>query len=287
MFPMTGRIALLLLFACMPAAASGETASERAARFYADGLELPLLQMRNGMMLVQTCEKRLRRGCDKQQRELVANDRTLQLLDEFTLFPQRPAQDPATGIGNARQLRQMISETSAALLLTSSEYDQSLFARFGASLRACPDENELLTRKSLEELVRLNLSGFQSLAGESLAAATEAISRDEELIAGRLRQSPEDCIAARRLGEHLMQLMHSKLQPWSGEKQRVESAANAFQFGAPKVVELTASEKRQEDRELAHAVAGNFVMVVATELQLTAYPDSESRIRAVTDATER
>ena len=284
---MAGRIALLLLLAFAPAAAAGETGSERAARFYADGLELPLLQMRRGMMLVRVCVERLRRGCDKQQRELAAHNQTLLLLDELTLFPQRSAQDPAAGIGNARQLRQMISETSAALLLTASEYDQSLFARFGASLRACPDENELLIRKSLEELVRLNLTGFQSLAGESLVAATESILRDEELIAGRLRQSPEDCIAARTLGEHLMQLMHSKLQPWSGEKQRVESAANVFQFGAPKVVELTASEKRQEDRELAHAVAGNFVMVIATELQLTAFPDSESRIKAATGATER
>ncbi len=279
---MTARLAFFLLFAPL-AAAAGESAEVRAARFYAAGLEVPLLEIRSGVMLVQACSKRLRRGCDEQQRELAGNNHTLHLLDELTLFPQRPAQDPAAGISKPRELRQRISETSAALLRAAGEYDRILFGRYGAALRACPNDGDAVFRESLEELVRIDLTGFQSLADEELVKAREAIARDEESIAAGLRQSPEDCVAARTLGEYLMQLMDSKLQPRSGEKKRVEDAPHDFQFGAPKVAEPTQSEKRIQDRELAQAVAGNFVTVLATELQLTVFPESESRIKAVVD----
>ena len=283
---MTARLAFLL-FACAaaatPAVAADEAGKVRAARYYAAGLELPLLQIRNGVMLVQVCSKRLRRGCDEQQRDLAANNRTLLLLDELTLFPQRLTQDPATNIKKPRELRQKISEAAAALLRAASEYDRSLFARYGATLRACPNDGVAVFRESLEELVRVDLTGFQSLADEDLIKASESIAREEESLAVSLRQSPEDCVAARGLGEYLMQLMDSKLQPWSGEKKRVENAQSSFQFGAPKIVEPTDSEKRQHDRELAHVVAGNFVTVLATELQLTVFPESEARIKAIAD----
>jgi hypothetical protein len=285
---MAARFAILLMIACPLAAVAVETAQMRAARFYAAGLELPLLQIRNGVMLMQACSKRLRRGCDKQQRELAADNRILLLLDELTLFPQRPTQDPAANIDNPRELQQKISEASAAVLRAAGAYDRILFARYGATLRACPSDDVTMFRESLETLVRIDLTGFQSLAGDDFVEAAGAIARDEESIAASLRQSAEDCVAARKLGEYLMQLMDAKLQPWSGEKKRIENAQNTFEFGAPQTDEPTASEKHRQDRELAHAVAGNFVTVVATELQLTVFPESESRIQAVAgDETAR
>ena len=280
---MTGRFALLLFICAASAAAAAETPKARAARFYAAGLELPLLQLRNGLMLVQACSDRLRRACDAQQRELAANNHALLLLDELTLFPQRPTQDPAADISNARELRVKISEASAAFLKTAGEFDRTLFARYGATLKACPYDDTAKFSQSLKELERVNLTGFQAMAGEDLDKAIESISRDEESIATSLRQSPEDCVATRDLGEYLMQLMDAKLQPWSGEKKRVENSPDNFQFGNPKVVEPTDDEKRRQDRELAHAVAGNFVTVIATELQLTAFPETESRINAIDD----
>lgn len=286
---MTARIAFLMLAVAASVAGAGETAEVRAARFYAAGLEVPLLHLRSGVLLVQACSKRLRRGCDGQQRELAANNRALLLLDELTLFPQQPAQDPAAGISKPRELRQKISETSAELLRTASEYDRNLFARYGATLLACPNDDAATFRKSLDDLVRVDLTGFQSLSGEELVKASESIANEEASIASSLHQSLGDCVAARNLGEYLMQLMDSKLQPWSGEKQRVENAPDNFQFGAPKVkvVDPTDSEKRRQDRELAQAVAGNFVTVVATELQLRVFPESESRIEAVTDDVQK
>lgn len=280
---MTAWLAILIFAGAAAATGANETAEVRAARFYAAGLELPLLQIRNGVMLVQACSGRLRRGCDAKQRELAANNRTLLLLDELTLFPQRVTGDPAAGIGKPRELQQKIGEASAELLRAAGDYDQMLFARYDATLRACPNDDATKFRESLDELVRLELTGFRALADEDATKAREIMARDAETIATSLRQSPEDCVAARALGEYLMQLMDSKLQPWSGEKNRVETAPDAFQFGAPKVVEPTDSEKRRQDRELAHAVAGNFVTVIATELQLIVFPESESRISAIAD----
>ena len=117
---MTARFALLLFICAASAAAAADTPKARAARFYAAGLELPLLELRNGLMLVQACSDRLRRACDAEQRELGANNHALLLLDELTLFPQRPTRDPAAGISKARELREKISEASAAFLVTGN-----------------------------------------------------------------------------------------------------------------------------------------------------------------------
>ena len=285
---MSARFMLFLLLTGTAAGAAGETPEARAARFYAAGLERPLLQIRAGALLVEACAKRLRGGCSRQQRRSVAGNGVITLLDALTLFPQRPAADPAAGITKAKDLERKVGETSAALLRDAGEYDRLLFARYGAALRVCPNDDAATYRESLEELKRLDLTRFQSLAEQELVAANEATARDESLAEQTLRAAPpEDCAAVRRLGEYLMQLMHSKLQPWSGEAQRVENPERSFEFGRPAPDEVNDTEKRERDRELAHAVAGNFVSVIATELELTVFPESEARIKAIADAVER
>jgi hypothetical protein len=273
---MNVRLPVLLLVAC-PASIAGEPAAVRAAQFYAQGLEQPLLQLRQGALLIQACKKHLRRACSREQRELAASDRTIELLDALTLFPQRPVQNPVDGIARPAELAGKIADTSTALLRVAGEYDRQLFARYGAVLQVCPAEDATTFRDSLVELVRIDLTGFQSLADEELARVSDAIAREESAWAAKLRTVPaEDCVGARKLGEYLMQLMHAKLQPWSGEDRRVANQTPSFEFGSP---EKPSPEVPRA--EIAYAVAGNFVSVVATELQLTVFPESEARIRAI------
>jgi hypothetical protein len=283
---MTVRLTIFLALASLTAAApAAETAEARAAKFYAAGLELPLLELRRGTLLVRACADRLQRACSAPQRELAARDRAIELLDVLTLFPQRPAHDPAAGITKARELAQKIDETSAALLRAANDYDRQLFARFGATLRVCPDDDATQYRQSIDDLIRSEFEGLQSLGGDELEQAKVELARDEARIAEDLRLAPpEDCAAARVLGVYLMELMNAKLLRWGsaehgGQKQ-------SFEFGAP-------GKKKEEkvpeppNREVAHAVAGNFVTVVATELQLTVFPETEPRIKAIADAVEK
>ena len=65
------------------------TPDTRAANFYAADLELPLLRMRAGATLVESCIGRLRRACNAEQRKHATDRRTIALLDELSLFPQR------------------------------------------------------------------------------------------------------------------------------------------------------------------------------------------------------
>jgi hypothetical protein len=253
------------------------------AQYYAAGLELPLLELRRGAMLLQACADRLKRACSKQQRTLATESRTLTLLDELTLFPQRPADDFGAGITKARELKDRIAATSDALWREATAYDRLLFARYGATLRACPDEAAAAQRASLDELIRLDLTGFQTLDGDERAHATDEIARNESAIVAELeRGAAEDCVAARDLGEYLMQLMYAKLQRWSGEDALVANESPSFDFRQPvkpKVVE-------PPTLEVSRAIAGNFVSVVATELQISAHPESESRIKAIADEVE-
>jgi hypothetical protein len=254
------------------------TPDTRAANFYAADLELPLLRMRAGATLVESCIGRLRRACNAEQRKHATDRRTIALLDELSLFPQRLTEDVTAGIAKPRDLEAAIRAASTELQREARIYDRQLFARFGATLRACPHDAETHYRESFDELVRLNLTGFQSLAGEDLEQAKREIARDESALVEVLRQMPvEDCVAARTSGEFLMELMHSKLQPWSGEDRHVANETPAFEFGS----QAAKPAPPAPDPELASAVAGNFVLVVATELHLMVFPETKARIRAL------
>jgi hypothetical protein len=271
---------LVWLAATASAADIAATPDTRAASYYAADLEHPLLRMRAGATLIGSCVGRLRRACNPEQRKLAAGNRTIALLDELTLFPRRLTEDVTAGIAKPRDLETAIRAASTALLREARAYDRHLLARYGATLRACPNGDETDYRASLDELTRLNLTGFQALAGDDLEQAKIAMAREETALVEVLGRLPvEDCVAARTAGEYLMQLMHSKLQPWSGEDRRVASQTPAFEFGSP----AAQTEPAPPDPEVASAVAGNFILVVATELQLKVFPESEARIRALAE----
>jgi hypothetical protein len=286
---MAARLTIFLALASVTAAAApagAQPAEARAANYYAAGLERPLLEMRRGALLVQACADRLRGACSAQQREFAARGNVIELLDALTLFPQRPPDDPTLGITKAPQLARKIDETSAAMLRAANEYDGRLFARFGATLRVCPDAEATSYRQSIDDLIRIELTGLQGLGGEELEQAKAELARDEARIAEDLRRvPPEDCAAARVLGVYLMELMNAKLLSWSGEDRRVAKQEPAFEFGK-------AGKKQEEapkppNPEVARAVAGNFVTVVATELQLTVFPETAPRIKAIADSVEK
>jgi hypothetical protein len=162
----------------------------------------------------------------------------------------------------------------------AGDYDRRLLARYGGTLRACPGDYAAAQRASLAEQIRIDLAGFQALASDELPAAINAIAREEAAIAEAWQQSPAgDCAAARELGEFLMQLMHSKLQPWSGEDRFVGNLDREFEFHLPGNPKPDATPTR----DVAHAVAGNFVTVVATELQLVVFPETRARLNTLAD----
>jgi hypothetical protein len=282
------KLTLLLSLMLVCGTAFCEDGAEaRAARYFAAGLDRPLLQLRAGAQLIEACHTRLKRACDQAQRTLAAETRVTDLLDALTLFPQRLPEDPSAGITRAQELRRKIGETSAALLQAAGEFDRRLFARYGATLRVCPrDVSEAgLYRASLSGLMRTNYEGFQGLDAQALASALEATTREEDALVATLRALPEeDCLAAAKIGEHLMELMNSKLAPW---RDAPPSSGRAFDFSKPtREKDEKDRWKVGKDRELANAIAGNYVTVVATELQLIVFPHSEARIKQLADAIE-
>src|SRR5688572_25653313 len=162
------RLLLPLLFACAPALAQ-ETAGARAARYYAAGLERPLLRIREGAQLIAACADRLRKLCSKEQRKIADENNVVMLLDALTLFPQRLDVDPAAGISKERQFADKVGATSAALLREASEYDRELFARFHATLVVCPASDGPDYLLALEAMKLVNYAGFQGVAPDKLA----------------------------------------------------------------------------------------------------------------------
>ncbi len=259
-----------------------ESPQARAARYYAEGLELPLMQLRRGALLLQICLRRLRTACSKQQRELAAKNHTLVLLDELTLFaPSRDA-DPAAGLTRAADLKQSIAATSDALLREANAYDRQLLARYGAALNTCPGDYDLETyNRSLDALTSVELREFQGMTEPDYASALIAIGETKAEAMKKLRDLPAaDCTAIAELGQLMMELMNFKLQPWTHEERRIAEQYRPLDFNAP-------PKPPTDDAPpvgLAHSVAGNFITVVATELQLKAFPATAPRIKAIAEA---
>lgn len=255
---------------------AGEKAG--AARFYAAGLETPLLELRRGAMLLETCTTRLRRACSKEQRRLAAANHTLALLDELTLFPQRPVDTNAKSAG---ELKTGITAAGAALLRTAGVYDRLLIARYGAVLQVCPGDADPKQRAALDALTAVDLRQFQALDGADFDAAIHEIADAEARAVETLRAMPAaDCDAALTLGQLLMEMINGKLEPWTHVERRMASAYRPYDFDAA----LKPPPVDAPTRDVAISVAGNFVTLVATELQLTVFPETAPRIKAIAEA---
>jgi hypothetical protein len=279
--------AVLVIIACSVAALASaevlpENARARAARYYANGLEQPLMQLRRGALLLQACTGRLRSACSKEQRGLASKNHTIALLDELTLFPQRPAEDPAAGVKRPVQLRERISVTSDALLREANAYDRQTIARYGAALQTCPGDYDVERYdRLLDALTSVELREFQGLTEPRYADAliVMGIAKKHEL--ETLRALPTgDCAAILDVGHLLMELMDSKLKPWMHEDPRIANQDRQFDFNAA----LKPPPEDAPPPGLAHSVAGNFITVVATELQLRAFPETAPRIKSIADA---
>jgi hypothetical protein len=281
--------AMLTIIACSAAtlaaadspALTGESPAARAARYYAAGLELPLMQLRRGALLTLACTTRLRSACTKEQRAF-AHNHTLALLDELTLFPQRPAVDPVAGVNRAADLRDEMAATSAALLTEANAYDRQLLVRYGAALRTCPgDYDAQQYGHSLDALTAVELRDFQGVPERDYATVLVAMAAARQDAAEALRALPaEDCAAILDVGQLLMELMNSKLQPWTHDDRRIASQYRQFDFNDA----MKPAPAEAPPPGLVHSVTGNFITVVATELQLKAHPETAPRIKAIAEA---
>ena len=279
-----GRVAakacVLLALLCLTTVASAdETPRARAARYYAAGLETPLLELRRGVMLLDQCTTRMRRACSREQRELAARHRTLALLDALTLFP--PPSESAPDAKTPRELKDGMAAAGAALLRTAGEYNRLLIARYGAVLRACHADDDASQRESLATLTAIELRQFQALDGADLDAAVHEIADAEARATEAWRKTPPtDCDALLTQGQLLMEMLNAKLEPWTRQERRMAEAYRPFDFDA----ELKRKPDPALTREVTISVAGNFITVMATELQLTVFPQTAPRIKAIADA---
>jgi hypothetical protein len=275
---------LLALPSAGPAADSTKPdVPARAARFYAAGLELPLLELRRGAQLLDTCATKIRRACSKEQRQLAATHRATALLDELTLFPQRDS--GIVSARNAAELKQQIAASGAALMRAARDYDLVLFARYGAALRVCTDDDGVGYREPLDALIAVDLRQFLGLEGAEYDRARDTIAARQAQEIDALRALPPDtCESVLTLGLLMMEFMNGKLEPWTRENQRQRQTDPRFKFDAAVKPVKPPPAEVAPTRDVALSVAGNFVTLVATELQLRVFPETAPRIKAIAEA---
>jgi hypothetical protein len=242
-----------------PAAESSGSA-ERAARYYAAGLQQPLLQIRAGSQIVATCQGRFRAKCSKRHREAARRAGvTLEYLDSLTLFPERPATDPTAKLARYPDLIAALDQVNESIMRAAGEYDHALFSRYGATLSACPPENLQEFRASLLSLAHQDFRMFGLESDDQRARVLQSIADQETSLAQTFDNavSPDDCLAARQLGELLMTMMSAKLAPWSP------------QAGAA------------PDPDATRGITNEFLFQAATELELIVNPATRERLETI------
>jgi hypothetical protein len=255
-----GALLALLAAGAAPLALGTESSgsAERAARYYAAGLQQPLLQVRAGSQLVATCQGRFRAKCSKRHREAAKRvGITLEYLDALTLFPERPATDPTTQLARYSDLIAALDQVNESIMRAAGEYDHALFARYGATLSACPPENLHEFRASLLSLAHQDFRMFGLESDDQRARALQSIAEQETSLAQTFGSagSADDCVAARQLGELLMTMMSFKLAPWSQQAgtapdpDATRGIANEFLFQAATELELIVNPAKREQLE--------------------------------------
>lgn len=255
---------LLLAFlsgdASLAQGAESTGSAERAARYYAAGLQEPLRQIRAGSQIVATCQDRFRAKCSKRHREAAARTGvTLEYLDALTLFAGQPAADPTSGLRRYSDVVAALDQVNVAIMDAAGEYDHALFARYGATLNACPPDNPQEFRASLLSLEHRDFRMFGLDSDEARARLLQAIADQEASLAESFGSpaSTDDCVAARQLGELLMTMMSAKLERWSLEAGTAPGP------------------------DATRAIANEFLFQAATDLELIVNPDSRDRFEAI------
>ena len=184
---------------------------------------------------------------------------TLEYLDALTLFPERPATDPTMKLARYPDLVAALDEVNASLMRAAGEYDHALFARYGATLTACPPENLHEFRAALLSLAHQDFRMFGLVSDDQRARVLQSIADQETSLAETLGDtaSSDDCVAARQLGEFLMTMMSAKLAPWS------QQAGTA------------------PDPDATRGIANEFLFQAATELELIVNPATRERLEAI------
>jgi hypothetical protein len=240
------------------AADADPAAGARAARYYSEGLQAPLLQLRAGAQIVETCRRRFRAECSERHRLAAGKAlHVLEYLDALTLFPERLDSDPAAALKTYEDEVEVLDDVNDSILRAAALYDRGLFARYEATLGECPPENLAAYEESLATLDQRDFEIFQvrALANSRYTELATTPKQSAQKIAAP--GSPEDCVAARDLGELLMTMMKAKLTPW-------DRPANV-----------------QPDAEATRSIANEFLFEVATELETLVNPASSGKIRDI------
>jgi hypothetical protein len=251
-----------LALPCASALAADEKPDipSRVARYYAADLEPALIAMRVGTMLVSECAGRFASQCTEAHKQAAAGkDSALELLDLLTLFPMRlklTFDDPSR---TYTQMVETLAKMSDEMLKQSASYDLRLFARYGATLRACPPKDVAEWRQSLASMQGIDLTHFVRVSEEEFKGAVEQMVREELHLAEVIQRDwlPGECAAAQETGVTLLQHMYKKLEPWMP--------------GAP----------HPEGNDVRRAAAWEFLQSAAIELEMMVNPGVREQILAI------
>lgn len=254
-----GLFGLPALAASDPVASSPEEL--RAAKFHAEGLEVPLGYLREGAQLILACNVRFATECSDAQRQ-AADSKLLRTLDLITHIPTKASRVvvPAGHPEFLSALR-MVSDD---IVHETLEYDRKLLARFGAALRVCPpgDANEY--RAYLAQMKELVFRTFGQFDDVTYARALASIDAEEVALAESFRRewTPAECTAAGDLGNVLMQHLYERLVPWNTEGEKPVG------------------------RDAMRGAAGGFLIGAALELEKRFRPEMKSELRALDGGAE-
>jgi hypothetical protein len=212
--------AIACLCLALPCAAAADAKAEqkaRIARYYAADLEPALLAVRIGIMIVSQCADRFASECTDGQKGAAADKASkFAILDLLTLFPTRvdlKFDDPDRTYA---QMRETLSAMTDEVLKLAANWDLLLFARYGATLRACPPPDAADWRRDVAIFQGAEFTHFRLLSDREREDEIARMVIEELRLRDVIKKewTPDECTAAQETGVKLLEHLYGKLQPW-------------------------------------------------------------------------
>ena len=205
----------------LPAESAGDDAAAipESANYYASSLAQAYADAAALLQLGAWCRDRFPQECGSAVATAAPGlDKALKIMRLVTIFGNSDTTaNMEHTYSNAADVRRVIMQKRTSFRGHLREYDEDLFARYGAALKVCPEPNSERAEQALSVVSALELMRYWGLSLHDYTLETDGINAKGVRYVRDMQSNwtTERCVKTREFGRRLIALLFTKVQPYS------------------------------------------------------------------------
>jgi hypothetical protein len=235
------------------AGSTDAAALPESARYYASGLGEAYSDASAFVQLSALCRTRFPQECGRDMAAVPNLDNAVKLSNLITLFERSPA---ATVLGHpyakVTEVQTALLQLRAGFMTKLREYDEDLFAKYGAVSKVCPAPNSERVAGAMTVASGLEFMRYWGLSLHDYTSLVESINARGDRYVREIRASwtIERCVSAREFGHGLFAMLITKDRPYTQAGWQNYTNNNKFGQGAGYIWNVAVSFEAQVHPEV-------------------------------------